>query len=132
MNLHTIFLRYVLQLQDEIAMSQVRHLASPTLCHSLQVQILQANQVVSLAQFVSQLPLEIGTFVHDISIQSLQLQLLALAVVAAFLALREVARLAPKLLQVSFKELRVVNLTPITQSHVLLQSEVDAHGCTIV
>ena len=65
-----------------------------------------------------QLPLEIGTLVHDVSIQSLQLQLLALAVVAALLALGKVARPAPKLLQVSFKELRVVNLTPITQSIV--------------
>ena len=132
MNLNAILLRNVLQLHNEITMSQVRHLSSPTLCHSLQVQILQANQVITLAQLMRQLPLEIGTFVHNIPIQSLQFHLLALAVIAALLALRKVARPAPKLLQVSFKELRVVNLTTIAQSHVLLQSKVDAHGCTIV
>ena len=81
---------------------------------------------------MSQLPLEIGTLVHDVLIQSLQLQLLALAVVAAFLALREVARPAFEFLQVGFKELGIVNLTPIAQSHVFLQTKVDAHGCTIV
>lgn len=97
-NLNAILLCNVLQLHNEITMSQVRHFTPPTLRHSLQVQILQANQVVTLAKFVSQLPLEIGTLVHDVLIQSLQLQLLSLAVVAAFLALREVARPAPKLL----------------------------------
>ena len=75
---------------------------------------------------MSQLPLEIGTLVHDVLIQSLQLHFLTLAVVATLLALREVARPAPKLLQVSFKELGIVNLTPIAQSHVFLQTKVDA------
>ena len=132
MNLNAIFFRNVFQLHNEIAMSQVRHLASPITLHSLQVQILQANQVITLAQLMRHLPLEIGTLVHDVLIQSLQLQLLALAVIAALLALREVARPASKLQQVSFKELRIINLTPIAQSHVLLQSKVDAHGCTIM
>ena len=99
MNLNAIFFRNVFQLQDKITMSQVRHLASPITLHSLQVQILQANQVITLAQLMRHLPLEIGTLVHDVLIQSLQLQLLALAVIAALLALREVARPASKLQQ---------------------------------
>ena len=106
-----------------------RHTSS---LHSLQVQILQANQVITLAKLMCQLPLEIGTLVHNVSIQSLQLRFLALAVVATILALGKIARPASKLLQVSFKELRIINLTPIAQSHVLLQSKVDAHGCTIM
>jgi len=132
MDSNTILRCDTLQLHHEIAMRKVADLPAPAAAHALENQVLEDDGVIPAAKVVSQLPLEVSPLVVDALMEAVKLQSLAFPVVGTASAFREIAAPAAKLSKVSLEKLRIVNSRAVAQRQVLLQSEVDAYGCTIV
>ena len=81
---------------------------------------------------MGELPLEGITPVDHLLMVSVEIQTLPFPIMRAWHTLREVPRLTSQLAQSDLQELRILNSRAVAQRHVLLQSEVDTNGCTIM
>lgn len=68
-----VFSGYPLQNTDELSIAKVRHLPAPQTLHSIQVQVLDANDSVLACQFIRQLEEPIPPAVADPLVGALQI-----------------------------------------------------------
>ena len=128
----TILGGHVLELQHKLPMCQVGHLPSPEGRHASELQIFDEDSVVLLAQLMGELPLKGIALIDHLLMVSVKIQSLPFPVMGVWHTFREVPRLTLQLAQSALQELRIVNSRSVAQRHVLLQSEVNTDGCTIV
>ena len=128
----TILGGHVLEFQHKLPVCQVGHLPAPEGRHASELQVFDEDPVVLLAQLMGKLPLEGIALIDHLLMVSVKIQTLPFPVMGARLALREVPRLTLQLAQSALQELRIVNSRAVAQRHVLLQSEVNTNGCTIM
>ena len=120
----------ILQLVHELRVGEVVHLASPQPCHPREVEVFDADSVISTAKVVGELPLKIGTLVAYVAVYAVKLLISALSVVAALLGFRQSARSLSEFAEVCFEELRIGYTRAIGEGHICLQPKIHAHGCT--
>ena len=91
LHLHTILHCKILQLADELAVGQVRHLAAPQRGHAREPQVLDADGVEASAEVVRQLPLPVVAAVGYHFLHAVLRPSGGAAVVAALLLARQAA-----------------------------------------
>ena len=129
-DLRTVLRSNMLKLLDKQTERKVVDFASPKPRHAHQVQVLDTDGAVPTAQLMARLPLPVVTTVADALMATLQVPPPPAAVVGAFLAAGQGPRPATQLIQALLKKQGIVNLRPVTQREVRLQTEVHTHQCT--
>ena len=129
---HAIARCKVLQLCNHLAVGEVLHLTTPQLGHARELQVLDADDVVLTAQLVRLFPLPVIALVGDVLFHAVLCTSCQLPVVAAIHTARHTAVGLLLGVHALFKETRRLDALAVGESHVRLQSEVDAHGCTIM
>ena len=123
----------ILKLLNELTVSEVGHLATPSVGreHWYERKVFKEDGVVLAAQLMSELPLEVTASVYHHLVKPVEFQTLPLTVMRAWHTFREVPRLTLQLAQSALQELRIVNSRAVANRQVLAQAEVDTDGCTI-
>ena len=122
----------MLEFLHERAEGEVRHLSTPQTGHPCQLQVLHAERVVGTAKLVGELPLPVVTAIRDLLVDAVKGEPRRTAVRRASFAPGQTAGGLAQVAQSLPEEQRIINLRPVAQGEVGLQTEVHPDRCTIV